>query len=94
MPGLLEIITDRLDRLEHELDVLRTVPTDPSQIWGDGAMRLVDAARFSGISRSELYLRMNRGELPFSCTGRHRLVPRRWLVQWLQRTSESHEELS
>jgi excisionase family DNA binding protein len=83
--GIIEQIAERLDRLEHELSELRVVPASGSPVWSDGAMRVADAAKFSGISRSELYALMNRGELPWSSTGRNRLVPRKWLVQFLER---------
>ena len=83
MPGILEEITTRLDRLEHDLAKMRVVPSDPNEIWSEGAIRVVDAVAFSGLSRTELYDLMNAGELPWSKPARHRLVPRRWLVRYL-----------
>ena len=83
--GIIEQITDRLDRLEYELAEMRIVPTDPNEIWADGAIRVTDAPAFSGLSRSELYELMTAGELPWSKPGRSRLIPRRWLVQYLSR---------
>lgn len=87
--GILEQLVERLDRLENELHELRTVPTEPAAVWGDGAMRLIDAVKWSGLSRNELYSLMGAGALPFFCTGRHRIVPRRTLVQLLER--KQHE---
>lgn len=83
MPGIIEQLTERLDVLEHDLAQLRVVPTDLDEVWAEGAIRVVDAVAFSGLSRSELYELMTSGKLPWSKPGRHRLVPRRWLVQWL-----------
>ncbi len=83
MPGVIEELTERIERLEHDLAELRVVPTDPNEVWADGGVRVVDAAKFTGLSRTELYALMNRGELPWSKPGRHRLVPRRWLKQYL-----------
>ncbi|MBA4192825.1 MAG: hypothetical protein C0467_33090 [Planctomycetaceae bacterium] len=87
MPGILESITERLDVLEHDLAQLRIVPTDPNEIWAEGAIRVVEAVAFSGLSRSELYELMTSGKLPWSKPARHRLVPRRWLVQWLAKNA-------
>lgn len=91
--GLLEQLVERLDRLEHELSELRTSPTEPAAVWGDGAMRLIDAVKFSGLSRNELYSLMGAGDLPFFCTGRHRVVPRRALVRLLESKQHAHEPL-
>ena len=88
MPNILDDLSDRLDRLEFELSELRIVPTDPNEVWADGAVRVSDAPAFCGISRSELYNLMNRGELPWSKPSRDRLVPRRWLVRYLATRAE------
>jgi excisionase family DNA binding protein len=46
----------------------------------DGLMAVTDAAKFVGLSRSELYARMQRGELAYCLLGRRRLIPRRALM--------------
>jgi excisionase family DNA binding protein len=53
----------------------------------DGLMAVTEAAKFVGLSRSELYVRMGRGELPYCLIGRRRLVPKKALVKW------AHENL-
>jgi excisionase family DNA binding protein len=50
----------------------------------DGCLAVEEATEFSGIGRSELYLRMERGELPFVKIGRRRLIPPRALVKLLE----------
>lgn len=89
--GILEQIDARLGALEHAVltigDAVRTptppVGMDPSE-WADGALSAPAAAVFCGISESELYKLMGRGELPFTHHGVKRLLPRRVLVRWLE----------
>ncbi len=50
-------------------------------VVADGLMSVRDAARFVALSRSELYVLMDRGELTYAKIGRRRLVPRRALIQ-------------
>ena len=47
----------------------------------DGLVTVSEAAAFLRLSRSNLYLLMERGELPFVKIGRSRRIPRRALVQ-------------
>jgi excisionase family DNA binding protein len=86
--GILEGIQAQLARIEAKLDAARrpTATDLPSDsIWADGGMRVSDAAEFIGVSRTVLYDLMRSGELPFSQPTRDRVVPRRALVQLLQR---------
>jgi hypothetical protein len=53
--------------------------------FADGALSLREAVAFSGLSRSELYRAMERGDLAFAIYGRRRLVPRAALVALLAR---------
>lgn len=53
-----------------------------SRIVEDGLMSVRDAAHFVAISRSELYLIMERGELKYVKIGRRRLIPRRSLIDF------------
>ena len=50
----------------------------------DGLMAVAEAAKFVGLSRSELYVRMERGELAYCRLGRRRLIPRRALLNLAQ----------
>lgn len=47
----------------------------------DGLVAVAEAAAFLGVSRSALYLMMDRGELPFVKLGRSRRVPKRALQE-------------
>jgi len=93
--GIFEDLVSRLHALEaavaHLAEQVRAHgltsrnPTgDPSvDIWADGALGITEATEFSGLGTTTLYELMNSGELPFSQPTRHRLVPRRWLVEHL-----------
>jgi excisionase family DNA binding protein len=48
-------------------------------------MTVEAAVAFTGIARSNLYEAMRKGELPYSQPGRRRLIPRRALVDLLQK---------
>lgn len=62
----------------------RTTPTpDAVALLSDGAIGLIDAVAFTGLSRAELYRQMTAGELPYVIRGRRRLIPRRSLVELL-----------
>ncbi len=50
----------------------------------DGNLRIAAAVAFSGKSRTELYNAMMRGELRYYTSGKHRFIPKRVLVAWLQ----------
>ncbi len=88
MPGILEDIASRLIRLEEALSESQAAahPTLPSDsVWGDGAMSLSEAQAFAHVGRDELWRLMNAGEMPWAVLTRARVVPRRWLVQYLER---------
>lgn len=46
-------------------------------------LRVDEAARMCGWSRSHLYNAINRGELPTVTLGRTRRIPRKWLEDWI-----------
>jgi excisionase family DNA binding protein len=50
-----------------------------------GLMTVAEAATFSRLSRSDLYARMERGELAYCKLGRRRLIPRKALVEMVER---------
>lgn len=56
---------------------------EAASVVGDGAMVIPKAAAFSGLSRSYLYMLMDRGELRYIKVGRRRLIPRADLVRLL-----------
>jgi predicted DNA-binding transcriptional regulator AlpA len=87
VPNILDQIAADLARIEAKLGEALAAPAAESgdeSIWADGAMDLADAEKFSGISRTEMYALMRSGDLPFTTPTRERLVPRRWLVQYLE----------
>ena len=47
----------------------------------DGLLSLAEAQEFTRLSRSDIYARMDRGELPYCKLGRRRLIPRRALIE-------------
>jgi excisionase family DNA binding protein len=51
----------------------------------DGLLTVREAQDFTRLSRSDLYARMERGELAYVKIGRRRLVPRRALIELAQR---------
>lgn len=104
MPGILEDVADRLQRLEESVESLATEIRNPEvadlegvplaeneRIWSAGALDLKAATAFSGIRRDQLYGLMRSGELPYSCPGHKRLVPRLWFVRYLASRSKSQE---
>jgi excisionase family DNA binding protein len=54
-------------------------------VLADGAFGLPEAEEFSGLTRTHLYDLMGTGELPFTKVGKRRLIPKRALVDLLQR---------
>ncbi len=63
----------------------RAIPASADDVLADGSMGVPEAAAFTGLSRSDLYDRMKRGELRFIKVGRRTLIPRRSLVALLRR---------
>ncbi len=51
------------------------------ELVSDGLDKIADAARFLGLSVSQLYALMQRGDLPFVKIGRSRRIPHRALVE-------------
>jgi hypothetical protein len=47
----------------------------------DGLMTIGEAEEFSRLSRSDLYARMDRGELVYCKLGKRRMIPRRAMVE-------------
>ena len=47
----------------------------------DGLDRVAEAARFLGLSRSNIYELMGAGKLPFVKIGRSRRIPHRALIE-------------
>jgi excisionase family DNA binding protein len=56
---------------------------DALALAAEGALPVVEAARFLGISRSRLYELMQDGEVRFLRIGRRRVVPRVALREFL-----------
>ena len=53
---------------------------EPTDVVADGLMTIQEAAGFLRLSRSAIYLFMERGELPFVKLGRSRRIPRRAVI--------------
>ncbi len=51
------------------------------ELVADGLVRIAEAERFSGLSRSKLYELMEAGELAYVKLGRARRIPRRVLIE-------------
>jgi len=51
------------------------------QVVRDGLVTVVEAARFTGLSRSSIYALMESGRLAYVKIGRARRVPRRALIE-------------
>ena len=59
---------------------------DAEQIVEGGFDRVRDAAKFLGISVSQVYLLMDRGELRYAKFGRSRRIPHRALIEFAARS--------
>jgi excisionase family DNA binding protein len=57
-----------------------TTATSPETLVADGLAPIAEACEFLGLSRSNLYTIMDRGELPYVKLGGARRIPRRALV--------------
>jgi len=55
---------------------------DVERLVEDGLDRVRDEAQFLGVSVSQMYVLMNRGELLFVKIGKSRRIPRRALVEF------------
>jgi excisionase family DNA binding protein len=55
------------------------------RLFTEGFERVRDAARFLGLSVSQIYVLMNRRELPFAKFGKSRRIPRRALLDFAKR---------
>jgi predicted DNA-binding transcriptional regulator AlpA len=58
--------------------------------FADGTMKVAEAVKFSGISRSRLYELMNEGHLQWSKVGGTRLIARRSLVELITHGVKDH----
>lgn len=56
--------------------------TDPAtEMVADGLVRMPEAEKFLGLSRSKLYELMEQGTLPYVKIGRSRRIPRKALSE-------------
>jgi excisionase family DNA binding protein len=63
-----------------------TATVDPAdELLAEGALEVPEASIFSGLTRTNLYEHMQRGELPFVKIGKRRLIPKRALVELLKK---------
>lgn len=62
---------------------LTTPEPNAEEVLRDGSLAIDAACDFTGLSRAELYRRMDRGALAYTLQGRRRLIPRRALVRML-----------
>jgi excisionase family DNA binding protein len=53
------------------------------QLLTDGALRVAEAVKFSGLGRTALYEAMENNDLPYFKVGAARLIPRLALIQYL-----------
>lgn len=53
------------------------------ELTAEGTLSVIEAARWSGISRTEIYAAIGRGELKTLKIGRRRLVPRKSIHEML-----------
>ncbi len=67
---------------------------EDAEILVDGAMPVLAAVAWSGVSRSKLYQAMSRGELAFVKDGKRRLIPKRGLRDYLAQRLEGGDSLS
>jgi excisionase family DNA binding protein len=62
-----------------------TNESGPLGLVEDGLLTVPEAQEFSRLSRSDLYARMERGELAYCKLGRRRLIPRKAMVELARR---------
>ena len=65
--------------------------TDRVELVSDGAAGIPEAEEFTGLGRSTIYGLMEDGSLAYVKVGRRRLIPRRALVELLERGLVSRE---
>jgi excisionase family DNA binding protein len=63
--------------------VKSSTPDSAADLVEEGTMRIKEAVKFTGLSRSFLYVMMDRGDLTWVSFGRARLIPRKALVALL-----------
>ena len=56
-----------------------------SSLFSDGALSMVEAARWAGLSRSKLFELVQEGVLPSVKVGKRRLIPKTALAEFLHR---------
>jgi excisionase family DNA binding protein len=56
-----------------------------TELARDGAYSVPEAVEFSGLGRTTLYGLMETGILPYAKVGRRRLIPRRALVELIEK---------
>lgn len=55
----------------------------PPDVWADGALKVADAAAFSGLCRDTLYELMRSGSVAWAKPGKCRVIARRSLAAYL-----------
>ncbi|MCZ7618890.1 MAG: helix-turn-helix domain-containing protein [Myxococcota bacterium] len=63
--------------------MLTDIDHDAEALCAEGVYSIPEAIEFCGVSRAELYRRMESGEIPHLMRGRRRLIPRVGLRRWL-----------
>jgi excisionase family DNA binding protein len=58
---------------------------DRGELASEGAYSVPEAVEFTGLGRTTLYMLMDRGELPYAKVGARRLIPKRALVELIER---------
>jgi excisionase family DNA binding protein len=67
------------------VEAAQPAAVDAEQLVEAGLDRVRDGARFLGISVSQAYAMMDRGDLPYVKFGRSRRIPRRALIAFAAR---------
>lgn len=70
---------------EYERKVEKLSPERKRELLADGVCSLEEAKAFTGLKRTKLYDLMAVGELPYVKIGGARRIPRRALVELLER---------
>lgn len=55
------------------------------EVWAEGACTVRDAVAFLGVGRTHLFKLMSQGKIQYVKSGARRLIPKRALVQYLQK---------